>query len=406
MFQPEEARRAVLERIPAPDPAAPEAGEDVPLVDALGRRLRVDAVSDVDLPPFEKSMMDGYALRASDAAGAGELRLRCVGESRAGKPFEGEVPPGACIEIFTGAELPAALDAVEMVERTRREGDTVRFEGPIESARNVSHRGEILAEGRVVHGRGHRLSAADLSVLASIGLDPVPVFRRPRVSVLTTGDELVPASEKPGVGQIREGNTPYLAAACRRLGCDVRTAGIVPDEEGALLEAFGAALEEGDALVTSGGVSVGKYDLVGATFEKLGVELVLHKVAIKPGKPIWFGMAGTKPVFGLPGNPVSSLLGFEVFVRPALAKLAGGAPEELEERLGRARWQGDTLRAPGRQANVPATLRHGEDGVLELHPLPFRGSADIVTAAAADALCIVPADGELANGATASFRPL
>jgi molybdopterin molybdotransferase len=402
MLHPEEALKVILERIPAPrsDP------DSIALAEASGRRLAVDAPSDVDLPPFEKSMMDGYALRWRDATEGGEVRLRVVGESRAGVPFEGEVPSGCCIEIFTGAELPADCDAVEMIERTRREGDRVVVQGPIPAARNVSHLGEILALGKTVFEAGRLLYPVDLSVLASIGCDPVPVFPRPRVSVLTTGDELVPPTEKPGRGQIREGNTLFLAAALRALGCEVQRAGIVRDEAPLLQEAFRAALEGGDALVTTGGVSVGKYDLVGETFEKIGVEPILHKVAIKPGKPIWFGMAGEKPVFGLPGNPVSSLLGFEVFVRPALARMAGGSADEQRERLCRARWSGGTLRAPGRQNNVPARLTHGADGVLELRALAFRGSADIVAAADADALCVVPADREVRAGAMVDYRPL
>jgi len=404
MQHPTEALRTILERIPAP--AAGVELEHVHLAEAAGRRLAREAISDVDLPPFEKSMMDGYALRAADVAGAGAHTLPVVGESRAGVPFDAPVPQGSCIEIFTGAELPAELDAVEKIEKTFREGDRVTFEGPIRVAYNVAHRGEILAEGKPVYAPGRRLSAADLSVLASIGCDPLPVYRRPLVSVLTTGDELVPPKETPGRGQIREGNTLFLAAAARELGCEVRRAGIVRDEPERLEEAFRDALEKGDALITSGGVSVGKYDLVGASLERLGVEPILHKVAIKPGKPIWFGMAGEKPVFGLPGNPVSSLLGFEVFVRPALARLAGGGPDEQRERLAHARWSGGTLRAPGRQNNVPARLESGDDGVIELHPLPFRGSADIVTAAAADALCVVPADTEVEAGARVAYRPL
>jgi molybdenum cofactor synthesis domain-containing protein len=316
MLKPSEALAEILRRVPLA-----EAVEACPLAEAAQRVLARAAVSDVDLPPFEKSMMDGFAVRSSDFELAGRS-LNCIGESRAGEPFQGRVEPGQCVEIFTGAELPADCDAVEMIERTARQGESsdtgpVAFERTVPVGQHVAHRAEILGEGRSVFEPGRRLSATDLSVLASIGCDPVPVHPRPVISVLTTGDELVRATEKPGLGQIREGNTLYLKAACERLGCDVRRAEIVPDDADALERAFGEALENGDALITTGGVSVGKYDLVGATFERLGVEPVLHKVAIKPGKPIWFGLAGSKPVFGLPGNPVSSLLGFEAFVRPA-----------------------------------------------------------------------------------------
>ncbi|HED65622.1 MAG TPA: molybdopterin molybdenumtransferase MoeA [Planctomycetes bacterium] len=401
MLTPREALAQILERI-SPFGAADE--ESLPLPEACGRILAREAVSDVDLPPFEKSMMDGFALRSADATEPG-ARLRCVGESRAGAAFDGEVPPGACIEIYTGAALPSELDAVEMVELTSREGDEVRFERPVPAGRHVSHRGEILTDGKGVFTAGHRLRAADLAVLAAVGVDPVPVLRAPVVSILTTGDELVPPSRKPGPSQIREGNTAYLAGACRARGLNVRTAGIVPDEAAALEEAFGAALEGGDALITTGGVSMGKYDLVGACLERLGVEPVLHKVAIKPGKPIWFGMRGEKPVFGLPGNPVSTMLGFEVFVRPALARLGGAPEDEQRMQLLAARWLGPERTASDREHNLPVRVRTGEDGVRELHPLAYRGSADIVGAAAADGLCVIPPGETIRPGQSVTYRP-
>ena len=402
MLTPNEARERILAQLCAID-----AVERVPLADAAGRRLARPAISDVDLPPFEKSMMDGFALSSASFDGRNApLELRCVGESRAGQPFEGEVPAGSCIEIYTGAELPPDCDAVEMVEYTQRAGDRVTFERPVRAEQNVSHRSEILAAGKAVFEPPRRLSAADLSVLASIGCEPVPVRPRLRVSVLTTGDELVRAHETPGAGQIREGNTLFLAAAVRGLGCEVLQAGIVADEAQELEAAFRAALDEGDALITTGGVSVGKYDLVGAAFERIGVEPVLHKVAIKPGKPIWFGMAGPKPVFGLPGNPVSSLLGFEVFVRPALACLAGGGPEEQAEDLRRGRWRGPAKRSAVRQFNLPARTRPGADCVVELEPVPFRGSADIVSAARANAFVVVPADGRIEPDELVEYRPI
>ncbi len=399
MLHPREALERILARV-----ATLDATERVPLAAAAGRALAQEVVSDVDLPPFEKSMMDGYALRSAELGAGGTLLL--AGESRAGAPFEGPLPPGACVAIYTGAELPAGCDAVEMVERTRREGERVRFEGPLAPGRNVSHRGEILRRGGRVLAPPRRLSALDLSVLASAGQDPVLVRRRPRVSVLTAGDELVPSDRVPGPGQIREGNTLFLAAACEAAGAQVLRAGILPDREDALVEAFGAALERGDALVTSGGVSVGKYDLVGAAFEKVGVEPVLHKVAIKPGKPIWFGMRGAQPVFGLPGNPVSSLLGFEVFVRPALAKLAGFEAEACRARLSLGRWSGAATSSAGREDNLPVRVRQEEDGVFQLEPLAYRGSADHVAVAEADGFAVVPADRTIQPGELVHFRPL
>jgi len=399
MLTPSEALVRILERIP-------EAArvESVPLGAARGRCLAARALSDVDLPPFEKSMMDGFALAGAELAAGG--RLRVVGESRAGLPFAGRVAAGTCVEIFTGAELPAGCDAVEMVENVRREGEWAAFPRAVKPGQHVGHRGEILRTGQVVYEPRRRLSPADLSVLASIGGDPLPVFVRPRVSILTTGDELVGPREKPGRGQIREGNTFFLRGACEALGCVVVRAGIVPDEPARLARAFGEALDDSDVLLTTGGVSVGKYDLVGAAFEALGVEPILHKVAVKPGKPIWFGQRGATPVFGLPGNPVSTLLGFEVFVRAALVRLCGDDPALEAERLGRARWSGRDEKGGDRQNNLPARVVRTADGGLELAPLPFRGSADIVAAAQADALAIVPVGRDVATGELVDYRPL
>ena len=400
MLTPSEALERVLARIPAARRI-----ESVSLAEAHGRCLAARALSDVDLPPFEKSMMDGFALASASLPAAGG-RLRLAGESRAGAPFAGSLPAGSCVEIFTGAELPAGSDAVEMIERVRREGDWIVFEHGPKCGQNVAHRGEVLRTDQVAYEPRRRLSAADLSVLASIGGDPVPVFAQPRVSVLTTGDELVPPRVRPGRGQIREGNTFYLRAACEALGCFVVRSGIVPDEPARLERAFAQALEDSDLLVTTGGVSVGKYDLVGAALERLGVEPILHKVAVKPGKPIWFGLRGEQPVFGLPGNPVSTLLGFELFVRAALVRMAGDDPALERERILRGRWLGKDERGGDRQNNLPARVRQAPDGVSELEPLPFRGSADIVAAAKADALAIVPAGGEIRSGALVEYRPL
>jgi len=400
MLTPSEALARVLAHIPQPGHV-----EAVPLARAAGRTLARAAISDVDLPPFEKSMMDGFALAAASLPAAGGT-LAVVGEARAGAPFAGPVPPGACVEIYTGAELPVGCDAVEMVEEVQRLGAEARFARGLPRGQHVQHRAELLATGAPVYAPRRRLSPADLSVLATVGGDPVPVFARPRVSILTTGDELVPPQERPGPGQIREGNTYFLAGACEALGCSVVRAGIVRDEPEALLRAFGDALEDSQVLITTGGVSVGKYDLVGAAFERLGVTPILHKVAVKPGKPIWFGMRGKTPVFGLPGNPVSTLLGFELFVRAALARMAGDDPQLEGERIAQGRWLGRDVRGGDRQNNLPVRVRQGADGGLELEPLSFRGSADIVSAARADGLAIVPVGAGLQAGALVQFRPL
>ncbi|MDF1799092.1 MAG: molybdopterin molybdotransferase MoeA [Planctomycetota bacterium] len=380
--------------------------EEVPLSEACGRILASEIRSDVDLPPFEKAMMDGIALAAEDSS-EGDWDLELVGESRAGVGFDGELQRGQAIRIYTGAELCAGADAVVMVERTREEAGRVHSSGLVPAGQHVSHKAEILGIGRTVLSPGHRIDAIDLTLLAAVGADPVQVFRRPRITVLTTGDELVPPSAVPGPGQIREGNTIFLAAAATAAspGCVLVEVGIVPDDPEQLKARFERALTEGDALVTTGGVSMGKYDLVGPCLEAIGVEPILHKVAIKPGKPIWFGKRGTKPVFGLPGNPVSSLLGFEVFVRPALAALGGAGPEEQAERLATGRWDGPPKSAAERQLNLPVAVSRGDDGVALLSPSVWRGSADVAGLASAGGFAIIPADSAVATGELIQWRP-
>lgn len=399
MRSPEEAISEILSHV---RPAREH--ESVSLDGAEGRVLARDVVSDVDLPPFRKSAMDGYALRHADLQ-TGSAALRRVGESRAGHPFAGSVPPGACISIFTGAEVPPDCDTVVMVERSERDGDQVRLEDDARPGQNICNRGEDLAVGDTVQSAGRRLTATDLSVLAAVGCSPVPVFRRPRVTILTTGDELVRPEEKPGPGQIREGNTLHLAALARRAGAEVECLGLVPDEASVLRERFAAALETSDVVVTTGGVSVGEYDLVADAFQACGVEEVFHKIAIKPGKPLWFGKRGEVLVFGLPGNPVSCLLDHEVFVRPALERLEGdtGAPDE---RLRLGRWGGPPPRLNSRQQNLPVTVAQGADGVDLLMPLAWSSSADIVGLSRAAAMAVVPPDETFETGALVRYRPL
>ena len=320
--------------------------ESVPLLEAAGRVLAQDVVSDVDAPPFEKSAMDGFAVHAGDLSG-GAAELEVVGEARAGHPFGVSVAPGSCVAISTGAEVPEGCDAVVMVERSKREGSRVRLTDAVRIGQNVCNRAEDLRTGERVMAPGRRLTATDLSVLAAVGCEPVTVFRRPVVTLLTTGDELVPPAETPGVGQIREGNTLHLAALARRAGADVRHAGLVRDDADELARRFGEALDASDVVVTTGGVSRGEYDLVAGAVPACGVEEVFHKLAIKPGKPLWFGRRGSTLVFGLPGNPVSCLLDHEVFVVPALRKLEGQQAEGWVEPLGVGNAVGGELRLAG-----------------------------------------------------------
>jgi len=407
MRTPAQAIADILRRI-----EGPRLVERVALEAARARVLAEDVASDIDLPPFEKSAMDGYAVRSADfassAAGGpgGARRLRPIGEARAGAPFQGSVASGECVAIYTGAELPASCDAVVMVEKARTEDGVVVLEGGARAGLNVCHRGEDLRVGAGVLARGRRLSPVDLAVLAAVGCQPVPVHARPHLSLLTTGDELVPAHVRPRAGQIREGNTLYLAARAEEAHARVTNLGIVPDDEAVLERAFRQALETSDVVLTTGGVSMGKYDIVGAVFERLGVEPVFHKVAVKPGKPLWFGMRGRVPVFALPGNPVSCLVGFELFVRPALAKMEGADEPTWQPALRLGRWLGAPPAPNARQQHLPCRVRPGADGVDQLEPLRWSSSADIVGLTRAQGLAVVESDQQLATGALVPYRPL
>ena len=362
--------------------------ERVPLAEARGRVLARAVTSDVDLPPFEKAMMDGIALRAEDAA-EGPWDLELVGESRAGVAFDGQLGPGQVIRIYTGAELCAGADAVEMVEKVREEDGRVHGSGAIAAGQHVSHRAEILEVGRTVLSAGRRVDAVDLTLLAAVGADPVEVVRRPRITVLTTGDELVPPSAKPGPAQIREGNTIFLsaAAAADSPGALLLEVGIVPDDPAELEARFARALDEGDVLVTTGGVSMGKYDLVGDCLEKVGVEPILHKVAIKPGKPIWFGKRGDKPVFGLPGNPSAVLVCYLMLVLPALRRCCG-AENVLPEPF---RLPADfSVKKAGKRQEYLRVRCVPKNGNLVLEKHPNQSSGMLSSAVWADGLAVVP----------------
>lgn len=402
MLTPQEALDRILT-----EAATTSEVEEVPLSEASGRVLARDVESDVDLPPFEKSAMDGYAVRLADFASAagGEVELEVLGESKAGAPFEGPIGDGQSVAIYTGAEAPADCDAVVMVEKTRREGDKVWISDEPFDRQNICAKGEDLSVGRVVLRAGRRLRPVDLSVLAAVGCEPVSVFRRPRVTILTTGDELVAPSERPGPGEIREGNTLHLAAMASAAGAEVVKVGLIADDEDALVAAFEEALEGSDALITTGGVSMGKYDLVGVALERVGAEKLFHKIAIKPGKPVWFGRRGSALVFGLPGNPVSCLVTHEVFVRPALARI-GGCEPEVEERAALGVWKGRDTRSNPRQQNLPVLVEQSAAGVTELSMIRWNSSADVVALTTAQGLVVVPPNEVVREGDVVRYRPL
>jgi molybdopterin molybdotransferase len=370
--------------------ARPLEVELVAVGEAAGRWTAGDATAGVDLPPFDSSAMDGYAVRAADTPG--ELRL--VAQSAAGKPAGSALAAGEAFGISTGAVVPDGADSVVPVERTSADGDTVTVEavGPGE---NVRPRGGDIRAGDVVVAGGVRLGPTQVGALAAVGLAEVTCVRRPRVAVIATGSELRRPGEKLGPGEIYESNSLLLAAQLRSAGAEPLVLAAVADDEEATRAALARGLEA-DVLITSGGVSVGPHDLVRGALAELGAEEVFWRVAVKPGKPVVFAHRGPTLVFGLPGNPVSSLVGFELLVRPALNALQGAAapgPAFEPGILG-----APLRRGADREELVRANAVPEPDG-MRLAPIGGQASHMIARAAAADALVLVPrGEGELAAG--------
>jgi len=367
-------------------PSLPD--EEVLLTDALGRVLAEAAAADHDMPPFDRSAMDGYAVRAADVAHA-PVVLEVAGQIRAGQYPADTLRPGQAVQVMTGAPVPPGATAVQPVEKTRAldGGRRVEILAPVETGAHVSRQGIEVRAGDVVLARGETIDPPAVAVLAAVGRGRVRVGRRPTVAVLVTGDELVDVWDKPGRGRIRNSNGYAVQAQAAWAGASVRSLGVVPDQADriaqALREGFGS-----DVLVVSGGVSEGAFDLVEEALARFDVGLLFTKVAIKPGAPLVFGRRGDKLVFGLPGNPVSAQVTFDVFVRPALLRMQGArvvTRPVLEVELLEA-----ASNRSGRRYYLPARARW-QGGRLVARPVATQGSADVVAHARANALVILDA---------------
>jgi molybdopterin molybdotransferase len=389
-----EAQRLILER------ARQLPAEPIAVGEAAGRVLAEAALAVVDLPPFPSSAMDGYALRAADTPG----RLPVVARVAAGRPAPRALEAGEAMGIATGGVVPDGADAVIPVEYVVEGDNSIEIREPVDPGASVRPRGGDLQAGSSVVEPGALLTPARVGALAAAGVAEVRCTRRPRAAVLPTGTELRRPGEPLAPGEVYEANGLILAAQLGDAGADVELLPAVSDDE----EDHRAALERAlaaDVVVTSGGVSVGPHDLVRRVEAELGVEEVFWRVAVKPGKPIAFGVRRETLVFGLPGNPVSALVGFELFVRPAIRALQG-VPEPLP-RFERGRLAGSARRRnPERDELVRARIRLGKDGAV-LDPLSGQESHMIARAAAADALLLVPrGKGEVAPGAPVEFLRL
>jgi len=370
------------------------AEEVIPLEQACGRVLAEDVTADRDYPPFHRSTRDGYALRFIESHGA-PVWLKCLGEARAGSPFSGKVEAGQCVQIMTGAPLPDGADAVAMIEYTRAEGTKIEVQRAVSVHENVVLRGSEAPAGHRVLRRGRRLQAAEIGLLASVGHASVRVFRRPEVAIIATGDEVVPLEQRPEWFQVRNSNAATLAAQVRAAGGLPRALDAAPDQKEALRRLTDEGLKA-DLLLLSGGISVGKYDLVGQVLHELGGTFYFHGVAIRPGKPLAFGRVRKTFFFGLPGNPVSAFVTFEVFARPAVTML-GGAEFECPIFL-RARLGTPHRNKTGLTTFMPARVElAGVDPVVNV--VGWQGSGDLVGVAAANCFLVVhPQQTELAAG--------
>jgi molybdopterin molybdotransferase len=388
-----EARETILSAL-KPRPPRP-----IPLPEALDTVLAQDIVAPVDLPLWDNSAVDGYAVRCADLAGAGEnnpIHLRVIAELPAGAVRSARLEPQACIRVFTGASIPEGADAVVMQEDTRphHEGYIAVVES-VEDGEGIRRKGEDVAQGDVVLRAGGRMGPAQLGMAAAVGLAQVTVHPRPRVGVLVTGAEIVEPGQRLREGQIYDSNSYTLGALVKRAGCEAVDLGIADDTREDLREKIDYGLSECDVLITVGGVSVGEYDLVKDVLAELGCEQKFWKVAMRPGKPFVFGIRGDRCAFGLPGNPVSAAVTFLVLVRPALLKLRG--LQELDLPRIDAEAAEDFVNRGDRLHFMRGRLERLGDRWL-VTPLPRQASHIISSLTNADCLVAVPEGGTVKRG--------
>ncbi len=364
--------------------------EKVGLASALGRYLAEDIVADTDLPPFDRSQMDGYALRAADTATV-PAKLKIAGESAAGRGWHNELKRREAVRIMTGAPVPAGADSVQQVELTREldGGSEVEILEPVTLGRSIVKRGSEIQAGQTVLRAGERINAGAVPVLASFGYANAKVGRRPRVAILATGSELVKVDQKPGSDQIRDSNNFSISAYAALAGATIERLPLAGDDIAELKQQIAGAAERSDVIVTSGGVSVGRYDFTKTVLQDLGAEIFFERVALRPGKPTVFArLPNGTLVFGLPGNPVSVSVTFNLFARVAILKMQGAAETELK--VGTAVLSNGVKPAKDRESYLPAQLSTNENAQLVAGALKWGGSSDFVGFVRATALIIVP----------------
>ncbi|MEQ4452982.1 molybdopterin molybdotransferase MoeA [Kosakonia sp. YIM B13605] len=344
--------------------------ETLPLVACFGRVVAQDIISPLNVPGFDNSAMDGYAVRLAEVQSGNALPV--AGKAFAGQPFDGEWPAGTCIRIMTGAPIPAGCDAVVMQEQTEQTDAGIRFTAEVRANQNIRRAGEDIRQGASVFTAGTKLTAAELPVIASLGIADVSVLRKVRVALFSTGDELQLPGQPLADGQIYDTNRLSVHLMLSQLGYEVINLGIVPDDPQKLRDTFIAADSQADVVLSSGGVSVGEADYTKTILDELG-EIAFWKLAIKPGKPFAFGKLKNSWFCGLPGNPVSATLTFYQLVQPLLAKLAGNTADTQPLRF-RARAVERLKKSPGRLDFQRGVLSRGDDGTLEVRSTGHQGS--------------------------------
>ena len=369
----------------------PLPSERVGLQHVLNRVLAEDIIADSDLPPFDRSQMDGYAVRAEETADA-PVRLRIVGESAAGRGWHHELKEGEAVRIMTGAPVPVGADSVQQVELTHelKDGTVVELLESVELGKSIVNRGAEIQAGETVLQSGMPINAAMMAVLAAFGYAEVAVTQRPRVGVLATGTELVSVTEKPGQDQIRDSNNYSIAAYAQLTGAVVERLPLARDETSVLTNEIAEAAKKCDVVVTSGGVSMGVYDVTKSALRELDAEIFFERVALRPGKPTVFArLPNGTLVFGLPGNPVSVAVTFNLFARTALLAMQGASEPALK--YDTALLARSVKGNVDRESYLPAQLTTNDDGELIAFPLKWGGSSDFVSFALTTALAIVPA---------------
>jgi molybdopterin molybdotransferase len=374
----EQALKTILDNAAAASP------KTVKIEDSVGLILREDVRSALAMPPFDKSAVDGYAVRVSDLAGAPK-ELKCAGLIQAGDASRREVRKNECVKIMTGAPMPARADGVVMVEDTDRRGNFVTFLKTVGKGDNLCLRGEDIRRGQVILSRGTEISSSHIAVLAASGRSSVKAIARPTVAILNTGGEIVPPGARLAKGRIYNSNGPMLEALLKADGITPLPVRIVKDSVSALKAAIKKNLKA-DIVLISGGVSMGDYDLVPAVLRGLGVRGIFHKVKMKPGKPLFFGKKGGTLVFGIPGNPVSNFLAYRVFIRPAILKMSGCADYAPEFKSGVS---GNCFRPDPNRRHFALVKIAGREGLPRLTAISNNGSADILALARSDGFMMV-----------------